>query len=145
MLEDWLHNRSVIADIEKRIKHPFDGQPFSSEKTMQTTLRKQIEQLEKGLTIADGGTEQYDVDITAYDRSGSIVIIELKVLRARPYVIRQIASYMAEASHRWTKTIRGIVVAWEFPYEVKDAARRMPNLQLVQYRDRNRLRFQRVV
>ncbi len=72
--------------------------PYNSERDLQAKLRADIEMLEPGLTIIDGGKELIvpsgRVDITAQDRNGTKVIIELKFGRADRYAVAQLLSYM---------------------------------------------------
>jgi hypothetical protein len=85
---------------------PLSGEPqvqdaleitFGLERDLQTALRKNIEQLEHGLKIIDGGKEQRVaagyIDITAEDEHGNTVVIELKARFSRGL----------EASCRWHK------------------------------------------
>jgi RecB family endonuclease NucS len=55
---------------------------FGFERELQEALRRNIEQLDRGLTIVDGGNERKVasgfIDIGARDRSGAIAVIELK-------------------------------------------------------------------
>src|SRR5258708_5298805 len=65
--------------------------PYNSERQLQAELRANIEMLEHGLTITDGGKELVvpsgRVDITAQDRGGTKVVIELKFGRADRYAV----------------------------------------------------------
>ena len=74
------------------------GQRLALERDMQRALRLEIEQLEKGLVIIDGGTERPVesgfIDITTRDATGSIVVIELKTGLAGQRAIAQILSYI---------------------------------------------------
>jgi RecB family endonuclease NucS len=58
---------------------------FGLERDLQKALRDHIEQLEPGLTIIDADKEQTvssgRMDITARDRAGATVVIELKAAR----------------------------------------------------------------
>jgi endonuclease len=71
-------------------------------------------QLEPGLEISDGGEEQMvesgRIDITAKDRNGATVVIELKAGKAGRRAIGQILAYMGDFTQD-KKQIRGIVVA----------------------------------
>ena len=62
---------------------------------MQKALRANIQQLELGLEIVDGGAERTvdagRIDITAEDTNGRLVVIELKAGRA------ELASHRAAA------------------------------------------------
>jgi RecB family endonuclease NucS len=108
---------------------------FSLERDLQHALRipANIEELEAGLKITDGGREQTitagRIDITAEDREGATVILELKAGEAGREAIGQILAYMGDLS-RTKKAVRGILVARDFSYDAKAAARVVPNLRL---------------
>jgi hypothetical protein len=110
---------------------------FGLEKDMQAALRKNIESLEKGLTVIDGGkeriTEAGRIDITAKDSMNRTVIIELKAIDAKPEVIAQTLAYMETVKKEDKVDVRGIIIASGFPERVKLAARQIPNLQLTNY------------
>ncbi len=88
---------------------------FGLERDLQRALRSNIEQLEQGLKITDGGREQTvesgRIDIIAEDRNGITVVIELKAGAADREAVGQILSYMGDLS----------------------AARAVPNLKLKRY------------
>lgn len=123
---------SQIAEIEEA--HEIT---FSLERDMQLALRQNIEQLEKGLKIIDGGKERVTevgrVDITASDEKGNIVVIELKAGIASPSVICQILAYMSAVADADKQTVRGILVANDFHKQVIFAAKSIPNLKLKRY------------
>jgi RecB family endonuclease NucS len=110
---------------------------FSLERDLQAALRKNIETLEQGLKIIDGGKERNTVagriDITAQDKSNKIVVIELKAIEAKPDVIAQVLAYMEAVKEEDKKETRGIIVASGFTERVKLAARQINHLKLVQY------------
>ncbi len=110
---------------------------FGLERDLQIALRSNIEQFEQGLKIIDEGreltTEAGRIDITAEDRQGTIVVIELKAGDANPECVAQILSYMGALSDKEQKPVRGILVAGDFPPRVVFAARAVPNLQLKKY------------
>lgn len=112
---------------------------FGLEHDLQVALRKNIEQLETGLMIVDGGKERVvddgkgKIDITAQDKEGNTVIIELKAGPAKPVNITQILHYMGAVEEEDKKTVRGIIVAEKFPHKMKVAARAVKNLQLKEY------------
>ncbi|MCY3656287.1 MAG: endonuclease NucS [Chloroflexi bacterium] len=60
---------------------------FGLERDLQHALRSNIEQLESGLKIVDGGKERVveagKIDVTARDADGRLVVIELKAGTAR--------------------------------------------------------------
>ena len=110
---------------------------FGLECDLQIALRSNIQQLEQGLKIIDEGKEQTTeagrIDITAEDKEGAIVVIELKAGAATPACITQILSYMGALSEAEQKPVRGILVAGDFPSRLVFAARAVPNLQLKKY------------
>lgn len=110
---------------------------FGLERDLQKALRDNIEQLEPGLKIVDGGTEQTieagRIDITAEDTEGRRVVIELKAGPADLRSIGQVLSYMGSPSDSPGRPIRGILVASDFPSNVTMAAKAVPNLSLKAY------------
>lgn len=111
---------------------------FGLEHELQTALRSDIEQLEPGLNIADGGSERIidagHVDITAADREGATVIIELKAGMAAPAALTQLLAYMGAVAEQDKTNVRGVLVAGEFHSRVVFAAKAIPNVQLRRYR-----------
>ena len=120
-------SEEVIAAVETT---------FGLERDLQGALRSNIEQLEAGLSITDGGKEQKVasgfVDITAQDRKGQIVVIELKAGSADRETIGQILGYMGDLS-RIGKPVRGIIVARDFTLAAVSALGALDNLQLRKY------------
>jgi len=109
---------------------------FGLERDLQLALRKHLDQLEPGLKIADDGKEQSvesgRIDITAEDSKGTAVVIELKAGPADRETVAQILAYMGDMMVT-KKSVRGILVAGEFPSRTIAAARAVPNLQLKKY------------
>lgn len=109
---------------------------FGLERDLQAALRANIEQLEPGLALMDEGrersTEAGRIDITATDSAGRTVVIELKAGAAPTDVVTQTLAYMAAVS-TGEKSVRGIIVAGDFPNRVVLAARAVPNLELRRY------------
>lgn len=110
---------------------------FSLERDLQSALRGNIEQLEPGLKITDGGTERTvdagRIDITAEDDGGNIVVIELKAGTAGMDSIGQILSYMGSIESPEGKDVRGILVAYDFDERLVMAAKAVPNISLKAY------------
>lgn len=110
---------------------------FSLERDLQSALRGNIEQLEPGLKITDGGTEQTvgagRIDITTEDDGGNIVVIELKAGTAGMDSIGQILSYMGSIESPEGKDVRGILVAYDFDERLVMAAKAVPNISLKAY------------
>lgn len=114
------------------------GQRIGLERDMQAALRIAIDQLDPGLTIIDDGAERSVesgfIDITARDKSGAVVVIELKAGIAGQRAIGQILSYMGDvALEEAGLPVRGILVASDFDAKAKSAARVVPNLLLRRY------------
>jgi hypothetical protein len=118
------------------------------ERNLKSALRANMEQLEAGLKITDNGKEkrvEYGgkkqmvesgrIDITAKDRNGATVVIELKRGKAGRRAVGQILGYMGVlVLTHGTIPIRGVLVAKEFSPQAKAAARVVPDLQLIKYR-----------
>jgi hypothetical protein len=110
---------------------------FGLERDLQAALRRNIAQLEPGLTIVDGDRERRvdtggRIDILAKDRSGATVVIELKAGRADRGAIGQILGYIGELMDE-AASVRGILVAAEFSPNSIAAARAAPNISLIRY------------
>ncbi len=118
---------------------------FGLERDLQMALRRNIEQLEPGLTISDDDKEQIvpsgRINITARDRDGTTVVIELKAGAADRDAIGQILAYMGDLTDKGAK-VRGILIAREFAPRAVSAAQVVPSLHLVQYGFR--FRFQTI-
>ena len=110
---------------------------FGLERDMQAALRRNIGQLEQGLRIIDGGSERKVeagyIDITAQDRDGKLVVIELKVGTAGLDSITQTLAYMASVQSENQSPVRGILVAFDFHPKVVLAAKVVPDFGLKQY------------
>jgi RecB family endonuclease NucS len=110
---------------------------FGLERDLQRALRLNIEQLELGLKVVDGGKEKNvpsgRIDITANDSRGAVVVIELKSGKADRDAVAQVLSYMGDIAGTGDKPARGIVVAGEFSTSAISAARAVPSVELKKY------------
>ena len=111
---------------------------FGLERDMQRVLRQSINELEEGLVIIDEGAERSVqagfIDITAKDKNGAIVVVELKAGKARKDAVGQILSYMGDIYEEEPDTeVRGILVASDFDIKVTSAAKVIPTLELKKY------------
>lgn len=111
---------------------------FGLERDLQEALRKNIGQLEDGLKITDEGKERHVpagfIDITAEDKQGRAIVIELKAGTADREALGQILSYMGDLQIADAKTpVRGILVAADFTARAIAAAKAAPNIQLMTY------------
>ena len=88
------------------------------------------------MSIIDDGKERKVpagfIDITARDRDGTTVAIELKAGTADRDAIGQLLSYMGDLMEN-TGSLRGILVAGDFSPRAIAAARAAPNVRLVRY------------
>jgi hypothetical protein len=110
---------------------------FGLERDLQSALRSNIEQLEGGLKIIDGGKERETdagrIDILAEDDKEAAVVVELKAGTASPDSVAQILGYMGSLQEKRQGAVRGILVAGDFHPRVIFAARAVPNLKLMKY------------
>ncbi len=110
---------------------------ISLERDIEDQLVQQLDALEKGLTF-EGRQVKCDVgrvDIAGRGADGATVVVELKVGEAKDSAIGQIARYMGwHQRHQSAGTVRGILVASDFPEGVQHAALAIPNLALRRYR-----------
>lgn len=121
------------------IKDKLEGKQFELERHLQQALRREIGQLEEGLTIIDGGVERSVasgfIDILARDVHGALVVVELKAGAARREAVGQILGYMGDLKIEEPETvIRGILVAADFDRSCASAAVIVSDLTLRQYR-----------
>ena len=111
---------------------------FGLERALQAALRSNIEQLEPGLQIIDGGkertTEAGRIDILARDAAGTTVVIELKAGMARPEALTPLLAYVGVIAGEEQRPPRGILIAEDFHPRVIFGARAVPSMQLWRYR-----------
>jgi len=112
---------------------------ISQERDLQAALRANIEQLENGLAINDGGKEKVGTsggrtDILAIDANAQPVVIELKVGTADRDAIAQILQYMGDLQEMTGAPVRGIVVAYDFTARAIAASKPVRSIELQKYR-----------
>lgn len=87
--------------------------------------------------MIDNGKERVTdagrIDITAVDKNGQLVVIELKAGLAQPDAIAQVLAYMSSIAESDHKAVRGMLVAGDFHKRVVLAARAVSNLELKRY------------
>jgi hypothetical protein len=110
---------------------------FGLERDLQLALRANIEQLQDGLSITDGGKEKSvpsgRIDILASDKQKSRVVIELKAGTADRDAIGQIMSYIGDLQAENGEAVRGILVAGDFTARAVAASKAVPNVELRKY------------
>jgi hypothetical protein len=130
--------KAAVTEVERTTKPDNVGGVFRVESDLQRVLRANIEQLELGLKIIDGGRERVletgRADIVAADIDQNHVVIELKVGVADDHAVTQIMRYMSELATNSRRPVRGILVAGSFSRRAKSAAKRMPDLRLAEYK-----------
>ncbi len=136
-INPFYRNREIDDDNGNNGKDDEDL-TFQLERDLQNALKKNIEQIEQGLKIVDGGSERTveagRIDITAKDNNGIFVVIELKAGMSKSKDIAQIASYMTSIREEEKQNdVRGILIAGDFEKRVVLAARIIPNLKLLRY------------
>jgi hypothetical protein len=108
--------------------------PLSPERKLQLAVRGSLGKLEPGLVAIDGGREDGFRDITAKDRAGKTVVIELKAGMAGKDAVAQLLVYMGEVKAAQNPSgLRGILVACDFQATAKAAASVVPNISLKRY------------
>lgn len=117
-----------------------DSQIFEIERVMQRALRNSsLHRLEEGLEISDDGSELVvstggRIDITAKDKDGRTVVIELKAGTAKREAVGQILSYMGDVAHSNPDVqVRGMLVAGDFDERTIFAASMVDDLSLHKY------------
>jgi endonuclease len=108
----------------------------SLERDIEDHLVKNLESIEAGLKFV-GRQQKTDigrVDILAEDKSGTRVIIELKVGDAKDSAVGQIARYLGWFAKKDGKPARGVLIAAESPEGIRYAASAIPNLTLLAYK-----------
>jgi hypothetical protein len=129
--------KTAVSVVERGMKPDSVEGRFGVESDLQRALRVQIEQLEPGLKIIDGGRERTletgRVDILAEDREQNTVVIELKTDESDDRDVGQILRYMGELATS-AKQVRGILVVGAFSQRARTAASQVNNLRLREYR-----------
>ena len=130
----WAPNEA--EDVSEEAEQAVEAS-ISLERDIEDQLVHQLDALEEGLAFV-GRQVKCDVgrvDIVGRGADGATVLVELKVGEAKDSAIGQIARYMGwHQQHQGAGTVRGILVASDFPVGVQYAARAMPNLALRRYR-----------
>lgn len=143
MYDDEVHGPNVWAPLDGTIDNDTDDQTeqlleasISLERDLEAHLVRDLESIEPGLTFVARqlSNDIGRVDVVARDRSGTTVILELKVGEATDASIGQIARYLGWYGR--LGNVRGILIAADFPERIKYAASAIPNLQLRKFQVR---------
>jgi endonuclease len=130
---------AAIEIASESIREKREGRQFEIERHLQDSLRLEIEQLEDGLIVIDGGDERSVesgfIDILGKDQNGALVVIELKSGTAKREAIGQIVGYMGDLIAEEPEIqVRGILVAADFDKSCQSGVRAIPSLKLKRYR-----------
>lgn len=110
---------------------------FQVEKEMQIAVRKQLDHLEAGLSVDDGGNETVvvtgKIDIVARDKEKRLVVIELKAGLCPSGALEQVLGYAEALSEERKEPVRAYLIAGEFSDRTRTAARRVKDLELRTY------------
>lgn len=114
-----------------------DDLTFALEADLEAALRAELNQLEQGLMLADGGRQRKVgsgfIDILAKAADGASVVIELKSGQTRPAAVAQVLGYMADIAEEDDATVRGYLIGADHHDRVIAAAKAVPNLALRRY------------
>ena len=117
---------------------------FAYETDLRNYLVKNMSSLEEGLRLYEeegivgiefpvGGRA---IDILAVDRTGALVVIELKVSRGYDRVVGQLLRYVAWIKKNLAESqqrVRGVIVAREISEDLVLACSLVPNVELFEY------------
>lgn len=109
------------------------------EQDLQDYLAANPHALEPGLKLygknAHADTDVGEVDILAQDRSGDLVVVELKAGRATDSAIGQLLGYMNHVKDHLAKghNVRGLIVASDFSPRLRAATRGIGTVGLKKY------------
>jgi RecB family endonuclease NucS len=110
---------------------------FSYEKELKSALRRQLGRVEPGLVEADGGRERAvatgKIDITARDKNGHFVVIELKAGPCPIGALEQVLAYSNDLEEETGTPCRAVLVASQFSDRLRAAASRARDVSLVTY------------
>lgn len=110
---------------------------FGLEADLEAALRRDLGQLESGLTLADGGRQRKVasgfIDILGRAEDGTWVVVELKAGSTRPEAVAQVLGYMADIAEAEGGAVRGYLVGSDHHPRVEAAARIVPTLALRRY------------
>lgn len=107
------------------------------ETELKSLVRQQLEQVEPGLVAADGGHEREvasgRIDITARDRYGNWVVIELKAGPCPIGALEQVLAYSSDLEAETGVPCRAVLMAADFSKRLEAAAKRARDVFLVRY------------
>jgi len=132
--------QQTISEQGGASAEPTSGQVTPSlsglEREMNRALRRNIERLDPGFAIADGGAERTvsrgRIDILVRDANERLVVIELKPDLATDGVLAQVLDYVQALVDEGEERPRAMIVALGFSPRLRNAAR-AAGVELVTY------------
>jgi len=107
------------------------------EKELKSLVRQQLDRVEPGLVEADGGREREvasgRIDITARDRYGNLVVIELKAGPCPTGALEQVLAYSHDLEGETGRPCRAVLMAADFSPRLEAAAKSARDVFLVRY------------
>jgi len=143
LYDEQVHGPNVWAPLDVTTDNDADDEAeqlleasISLERDLEAHLVRDLGSIEPGLTFVDRqvSNDVGRVDVVAKDRDGTTVILELKVGEASDAAIGQIARYLGWYGRQGK--VRGILIAADFPEQIKYAASAIPNLELRRFQVR---------
>jgi RecB family endonuclease NucS len=110
---------------------------YRYERELQRAVRQQLEMVEPGLVVVDGGRERAvatgKIDITAMDANGHYVVIELKAGACPNGALEQLLAYSSDLESETGTPCRSVLVASQFSERIIAASLRARDVSLFTY------------
>ncbi len=140
----YVKSKESEVIIESADENVIGENEFAYEKDLQNFLSKNLNLIEKGLTLyREEGISGIEfpvgnraIDILALDKNRDYVVIELKVSRGYDRVVGQILRYMAwirKNQADMNQKVRGIIIAREITEDLILACSETHNVDLFEY------------
>lgn len=114
---------------------------ISLERDLHEFIVSRLDSLEEGLRLYEGGsefaTDAGRIDVFAVDKEENLVVIEIKTGKARDSAVGQILRYIGFVESEIAdqdQDVRAIIIADEFDDNLKYSVKRMPEIELKEYR-----------
>lgn len=138
-----LDTEGTETDLADQAAQSDATREFAFERDLRNYLVRNVELIEPGLHLYEEegitGVEfpvggRY-IDILAVDRSGSYVVIELKVSRGYDRVMGQLLRYMGwvRQNMETSQDVKGIIVANDITSDLRLASSHVQNVRLIEY------------
>ncbi len=118
----------------KQERYPHYTPTEIPERLIEESLAQSLEVIEEGLRLVGKQVHLPDtgrVDILAYDKHGSPVVIEVKSGIADDSTLAQLLAYMSKIKEKEGRTPRGVIIAEGFTKKLRHAVELLNNVKLV--------------